>query len=168
MKFGAVLVVTLVLPGGARAQAHRVGTIDPICTKLLAPDDLARITGKPGVQLVPYNPAKGAGGTCDYATADGKLFMLFTWGHFDASRVSRMFASCSANPVAQPVVPVNGVGDKAAGWGAQQQGLCALRGGDLLSIVAFYEYASHPTRIIGARLTRDQLVAVAKLILSHG
>jgi hypothetical protein len=165
MKLSAVLAITLILPGAVAAQAHRVGTIDPICAKLLTAEDLARISGKPGVQLVPYNPAKGAGGSCDYATADGKLLLLFTWGHFDATHMTRRFASCSNNPVARPVVPVSGVGDKGVGWGAQQQGLCVQRGGDLLSLVAFYEYSS-PGRITGARLTRDQLVAAAKLILS--
>ncbi|HET9707151.1 MAG TPA: hypothetical protein VFP39_02480 [Gemmatimonadales bacterium] len=165
MKLSAVLAVTLLIPGTTAAQAHRVGTIDPVCGKLLTADDLARTSAMPGVRLVPYNPAKGAGGTCDYATADGKLLLLFTWGHFDATQLSRRFASCSSNPVAQPVVPVSGVGDKAVGWGTQQQGLCVQRGGDLLSLVAFYKYAS-PGRITGARLTRDQLVAAAKLILS--
>ncbi|HTH66586.1 MAG TPA: hypothetical protein VL563_18030 [Gemmatimonadales bacterium] len=168
MKCSAVLAVTLLLPGAVAAQARRVGTIDPICAKLLAPEDLGRIAGKPDVQLAPYNPAKGAGGTCDYATPDGKLLMLFTWGHFDAAQMPRMYAQCSSNPIAQPVVAVNGVGDQAVGWGAQQQGLCVQRGGDLLSLVAFYQYSSRPTRITGARLTREQLVAAAKLILSHG
>lgn len=168
MKCSAVLAVTLLLPGTVAAQARRVGTIDPICAKLLSPDDLARVSGKTGVQLAPYNPAKGAGGTCDYTTSDGKLLMLFTWGHYDPDNMPRLYTQCSSNPLAQPVVPVSGVGDKAVGWGAQQQGLCVQRGGDLLSVVAFYEYTSRPTRITGARLTRDQLVAVAKLILSHG
>jgi len=165
MKLSAVLAITLVLPGAAAAQAHRVGTIDPVCAKLLTAEDLARISGKPGVQLAPYNPAKGAGGTCDYATADGKLLMLFTWGHFDASHMPRRYAQCSSNPLAQPVEAVAGVGDGAGGGGAQRQGLCVQRGGDLLSLVAFYE-TSNPGHITGARLTRDQLVAVAKVILS--
>ena len=163
MKLSAVLAVTLVLPGAAAAQAHRVGTIDPVCARLLTAADLSRISGKPGVQLVPYNPTKGAGGTCDYATADGKLLMLFTWGHFDAAQLARRYAQCSSNPIAQPVVLVSGVGDQAVGWGAQQQGLCVRRGGDLLSLAAFFEHSGRQ-----ARLTRDQLVAVAKLILSHG
>jgi len=165
MKRCAVLAVTLCVPIAALAQGHRIGTIDPVCAKLLTAEDLGRIAGKPGVRLVPYNPSKGAGGTCDYATADGKLLMLFTWGHFDAAHLARRFTSCSSNPVAQPVVAVTGVGDKAVGWGAQQQGLCVQRGGDLLSLVAFYETSS-PGHITGARLTRDQLVAAAKLILS--
>lgn len=161
MKRSAVLAVTFLLPGTVAAQAHRVGTIDPICAKLLTGDDLARISGKAGVQLVPFNPSKGAGGTCDYASADGKLLMLFTWGHFDAELSARRYTQCSSNPIAQPVAAVSGVGDKAAGWGAQQQGLCVQRGGDVLSLAAFFDRSGQT-----ARLTRDQLLAVAKLILS--
>ncbi|MRS12573.1 MAG: hypothetical protein EG823_05825 [Actinobacteria bacterium] len=56
------------------APSGDVGGVDPAA--LLTPADVETVSGLTGLQVVPYDPAVGAGGNVNIATADGQLVAM--------------------------------------------------------------------------------------------
>ncbi|OLC73050.1 MAG: hypothetical protein AUH78_14740 [Gemmatimonadetes bacterium 13_1_40CM_4_69_8] len=62
--------------------------INPACERVLSAARVGRIAGVAGVHLVPRDPAKGAGGICNYALA-ARSFLLVALAVLVALRVAR-------------------------------------------------------------------------------
>jgi hypothetical protein len=58
------------------AWAQSGVTVNPAYAKLLTQADVSKVTGLPGVVLVPRDPRKGAGGDLNFALPNGKQILL--------------------------------------------------------------------------------------------
>lgn len=61
---------------------------------------------------------------------------------------------------------VPNLGDEAVAGGHRQELLAVRRGNHLLTVTAFFE-AGRGGRVTGPRLTRDQLIVLAKEVLAR-
>jgi hypothetical protein len=81
-------------------------TVNPAYAKLLTPADVSKVTGLPGVILVPRNPSKGAGGDLNFALPNGKMMLMVAFLDTDAYNQSKAQKSVYGGDV-------KGVGDDA-------------------------------------------------------
>lgn len=61
LLFGLAVIVSV------GVLAYALQEVNPSCEKFLPAAAIEKISGRQNVKLVPYNPAMGAGGTCNYA-----------------------------------------------------------------------------------------------------
>jgi hypothetical protein len=153
-----LLVALLQTPGAA--------AVDPICERLLAASVVARVAGVPGVHAVPRNPARAAGGACNYALPGDTLLLIFTITR--SSRAVQEFqARQSGTIAAMHPQPVPGLGDEAVTYGQFDYALLARKGNVLVSMATFFRTTRRPTRVLGTRLSRDQVIALAREVLTR-
>jgi hypothetical protein len=88
------------------AWAQSVAGVNPAYAKLLTVADVSKVTGLSGVQLVPRNPSKGAGGDLNFALPNGKQMLLVTFLDTGAYNQSKAQKSVYGGDV-------KGVGDDA-------------------------------------------------------
>ena len=88
------------------AWAQSGVTANPAYAKLLTATDVSKVTGLSGVQLVPRNPSKGAGGDLNFALPNGKQILLVTFLDTNAYNQSKAMKGVYGGDVA-------GVGDEA-------------------------------------------------------
>jgi hypothetical protein len=88
------------------AWAQSVAGVNPAYAKLLIAADVSKVTTLPGVQLVPRNPSKGAGGDLNFALPNGKPMLMVTFLDTDAYNQSKAQKSVYGGDV-------KGVGDDA-------------------------------------------------------
>jgi hypothetical protein len=60
---------------------------------------------------------------------------------------------------------VSGLGDEAFTYGQYGEDLLARRGNVLVAVTTFFRTGRKPDRVRGPRLSRDQLIRVAKEVL---
>jgi hypothetical protein len=75
MTAGAIAVLFV----ATCAWAQSVAGVNPAYAKLLTAADVSKVTGLSGVQLVPRNPSKGAGGDLNFALPNGKPMLMVTF-----------------------------------------------------------------------------------------
>jgi hypothetical protein len=80
--------------------------VNPAYAKLLTAADVSKVTGLPGVQLVPRNPSKGAGGDLNFALPNGKLILMVAFLDTNAYNQSKAQKDVYGGDV-------KGVGDEA-------------------------------------------------------
>ena len=140
--------------------------INPACERVLSAARVGRIAGVAGVHLVPRDPSKGAGGICNYALAGDTLLVIVmisrsshTMQQFEATKVG------SIGLLNQQ--PVSGLGDEAFTYGQYGEDLLVRKGNVLVGVTTFVRTIRRPGRVLGPRLSRDQLVAVAQEVLTR-
>ena len=139
--------------------------VNPACERVLPAAVVGRIAGAPRVHLVPRDPTTGAGGTCNYALAGDTLLVIIMISR--SSHTMQQFAATKASPIGQAnQLPVPGLGDDAFTYGQDANNLLARKGNVLVGVTTFLRTTRRPARVVGARLSRDQLVAVARAVLA--
>ena len=88
------------------AWAQSGVTANPAYAKLLTATDVSKVTGLPGVQLVPRNPSKGAGGDLNFTLPNGKLILMVAFLDTNAYNQPKAMKGVYGGDVA-------GVGDEA-------------------------------------------------------
>jgi hypothetical protein len=86
------------------AQTGR--TTNPAYAKILTAADVAKVTGLPGVVLVPPDPHKGAGGDLNFALPNGKMILLVSFLDTNGYNQSKQMQGVYGGDV-------KGVGDQA-------------------------------------------------------
>lgn len=139
------------------AGATGATTVDPNA-KYLTSADVTRVTGIPGVKLVPRDPSKGAGGDLNFARADGDLILMVLFSDDAIYRKSKAMK----NYVKETV---KGLGDDA--FLGPSTGpvyiLYFLKGQKSVSLSTYFDMKADMKPI----LSQEKLVALAKLILSR-
>lgn len=136
--------------------AARAAAIDPVCARLLPTDAVARIAGR-DVRLVPQNPYKSAGGTCNYAAGEDVILMMNV-GHDGAAGVAR-YRKLPPYRIAQR--ELHGLGDEAFTAGNSGDMVVARRGATFIVLVAMFDDEARFT------FTGGQLQALAREALSR-
>jgi len=85
MTAGAIAVMFVAICAWTQAGA----AVNPAYAKLLTATDVSKVTGLSGVQLVPRNPSKGAGGDLNFALPNGKQMLMVTFLDTDAYNQSK-------------------------------------------------------------------------------
>ena len=126
-----------------------------LAADVLTVADVEKVAGVSGVSLVPRNPAKGAGGDLNFASADGKLLVMvrvYEKGGYDKLKKT-YFAADVAN-----------VGDEAfvAPPGVSQPYVLYLRKGPkAASVTTYFQRDGKP------RLTTAQLAELGRTVASR-
>jgi hypothetical protein len=126
---------------------------------LLTPADLEKVTGLTGIVVAPRDPAKGAGGDVNLATADGKLVVManfFNGAMFDTMKNSPNYRE-----------PLSGLGDAAFVGPSTDIGstpfIVGFRKGDHTAMLSTFFKGS----MTATMLTMDQLEALAAIVASR-
>ena len=134
----------------------RAAAIDPVCERLLPSDAVARVAGR-DVRLVPQNPYKSAGGTCNYAAGEDVILMMNV-GHDGAAGVAR-YRKLPPYRIAQR--ELKDLGDEAFSAGNSGDMVVARRGATFIVLVAMFDDEARFT------FTGEQLRALARDALSR-
>lgn len=154
------LVLMLVPSGPAHGQGD--AAIDPACEKLLPVAAVAKASGQSDLKLIAYNPAVGAGGTCNYASGGQTMILLVTLDRsarperFERYKKDRMYRKDQK--------PISGLGDEAFSSG--ETIVVARRGKTFVALSAFKKIDPKTAKIGKPYLTREQLIDLARKMLS--
>jgi hypothetical protein len=112
MCAGVATAALVLLASSVFAQG---APIDPRCAKLLPVATAEQLTKTSPLVLMPQNQVPAAGGSCNYATKDQKVFFTVTLDvQTKAERVPRQFnVYKSGLGYTGTVEPVNGIGEEA-------------------------------------------------------
>lgn len=156
---GLLLLLLQQLP----AQAPPV---HPVCERVLPTAVVGRIAGAARVRLVARDPTKGAGGTCNYALPGDTLLVIIMIAR--SSHTMQQFAATRGSLIGQAnQQPVLALGDDAFTYGQYANNLLARKGNVLVGVSTFLRTVRRPARVLGPRLSRDQLVALAREVLAR-
>ncbi len=141
-------------------------TINPACQRVLSSTFVGRLAGAPRVHLLPPNPATGATGTCNYALPGDTPLVSVTISR--SSHTMQQFAAAKAGSSGlRNQQPVSGLGDEAFTYGQYGEDLLVRRGNVLVGVTTFFRTSRRPGRVLDPRLSRDQLIRVAREVLTR-
>jgi hypothetical protein len=153
MKALAAFLLTVVAIGSSAALTPSVLPID----KLLTIADVETATGKAGIKTVPRNPSIGAGGDLNFATPAGDILVMVQvvdvkyYAQF--KRTYFKTALAGAGDEAFTGAPLGGNTENFA---------CFKKDAQTVAVTGFLDL-----RTGKSALTRDQVVALAKIIASR-
>ena len=157
-------LLLLLLQAPAQAPSLPPPLVNPACERVLPAAIVGRIAAA-RVHLAPRDSTKGAGGTCNYALAGDTLLVIVTISR--SSHTMQQFTATKGSAIGQAnQQPVVGLGDDAFTYGEYANTLLARKGNVLVGVASFLRTTRRPTRVLGTRLSRDQLVAVAREVLA--
>jgi len=157
-------VLTFIVTLTIGINALNLQEINPSCEKFLPVSVVEKMSGRQNVKLVPYNPAIGAGGTCNYAI-DGKTMILLV--NLDTSVGPQSFQRYKTDRMYQENQhEIQGLGEMAFSCGEDGNIVVALRGKTLVVLSAFRELDTKTFKFGNYYFTREQLIELAKQMLA--
>ncbi len=168
LAVGAMLLGVGNLPAQrprARAPA-RVLEVDPLCEQVLPAAAVERISHRENLRLVPRMAITGAGGTCNYAEDGTGMIVLVTIGAPAKPRQPDPYETYKRmTAYRKNQREINRLGDAAFLSGDFDQIVVVKKGGRVVVVSAFFERNLGSRTIIGAYLTREQVMQVAREVI---
>ena len=152
MKWKVVFIVSLLLVIGiefVQSAEHE---------NLLTVNEVEKVTGMQGIQLIPRNPRIGAGGDLNFALADGTLILITTVqkpSMYNTWKSQEGFFHAS----------VSDIGDEAfdgPNFGEHRYVLIFRKGDKAISLSSFFNMQAGGKPF----LSQEQLREIAKIVIS--
>jgi hypothetical protein len=160
----SLVLASLLSIWGAPVEAQKAKTVDPLCPRVLPAENAGRLSGQADLQLVPRRSIPAAGGTCNYAAKGRKMVFLVTVLE-EKQRAAEAYARYKGQAPYQPhQTPVPGLADEAFTGGEYQHLLVARKGSRVILLASMLD-VERDSRQMHPRVSREQLVALARQVI---